>query len=194
MKLHMQTLHGSRMCPMDFGVKRWRWRCKDYWKSFLAHNCSPFTPVLVKLHTQTPHESRMCPVIHGVKRSQCNDYWKWFLAHNCSPFTPILMTLHTQTPWVKDVPYGPWGQKVKVTVQGLLKMVSGAYLLSLYTYPHETSHTDSPRVKDGLWVQKVKGQGHNARITENGFWHINVLPLHLKSPNFTHRFPVSPGY
>ena len=41
-----------------------------------------------------------------------------FLAHNCFPFTPIIMKLHMQTPhahspWVKNVPYGFWGQNVK---------------------------------------------------------------------------------
>ena len=47
----------------------------------------------------------------------------------------------------------------------LLKMVSGAELLSLYTYQHEASHADSPWGKDvpfTFWGQKVKGQGHNA--------------------------------
>ena len=47
----------------------------------------------------------------------------------------------------------------------LLKMVSGAELLVLYTYQHETSHADSPWGKDvpyTFWGQKVKGQGHNA--------------------------------
>ena len=43
--------------------------------------------------------------------------------------------------------------------------VSGAQLLSLYTYHHETSHADAPWGKNvpyRFWDQKVKGQGHNA--------------------------------
>ena len=37
---------------------------------FPAHNCFPFTPIIMKLHMQTPHESRMCPVDFEVKRSK----------------------------------------------------------------------------------------------------------------------------
>ena len=56
-------------------------------------------------------------------------------------------------------------------------MVSGALLLTLYTYPHETSHTNSTRVNNDpcqIWGQKGEGQGHNAWITENGFWLITA--------------------
>ena len=42
----------------------------------------------------------------------------------------------------------------------------------------------------GCQGQQVKGQGHNAVIT-NFLWRITVFPLHLQSSNFTHRFPVS---
>ena len=34
---------------------------------FPAHNCFPFTPIIMKLHMQTPHESRMCPIDFEVK-------------------------------------------------------------------------------------------------------------------------------
>ena len=98
MKLHMQTPHEARMCPIDFEVQRSRSQCINYWKWFPAHNCFPFTPIIMKLHMQTPHESRMCPIDFEVKRSQCINYWKWFPAHNCFPFTPIIMKLHMQTP------------------------------------------------------------------------------------------------
>ena len=67
-------------------------------------------------------------------------------------------------------------------------------MLPLYTYLHETSHAVSPWVKYGpygLWGQKVKGQGHNARITENGFLRITASPLHLSSWNFTCSLPMS---
>ena len=75
-------------------------------------------------------------------RSNCKDYRKRILAHNCFPFTPILMKLHMQSP----------------------------HELSMDPY--------------GLWGQKVKGQGHNARITENGFLRITASPLHLSLWNF----------
>ena len=41
------------VCPAAFG--------------FPAHNCFPFTPIIMKLHMQTPHESRMCPIDFKVK-------------------------------------------------------------------------------------------------------------------------------
>ena len=62
-------------------------------------------------------------------RSQCKDYWKWFLAHNCFPFTPIFMKLHMQSPHelsMDPMDFGVKRSKVKVTMQRLLKKVSGA--------------------------------------------------------------------
>ena len=44
------------VCPAAFG--------------FPAHNCFPFTPIIMKLHMQTPHESRMCPIDFEVQRSK----------------------------------------------------------------------------------------------------------------------------
>ena len=133
MKLHMQTPHESRMCPIDFEVKRSRSRsqCINYWKWFPAHNCFLFTPIIMKLHMQTPHESRMCPIDFEVKRSrsQCTNYWKWFPAHNCFLFTPIIMKLHMQTPHESrmcPIDFEVKRSKVKVTMHKLLKMVSGA--------------------------------------------------------------------
>ena len=116
-------------------------------------------------------------------RSQCKDYWKRFLVHNCFPFTAIFMKLHMQSPHessMDPMDFAVKRSKVKVTMQGLLKKVSGALLLPLYTYLDETSHAVSPLVEYGpygLWGQKVKGQGHNARITEKGFWRITASPI-----------------
>ena len=82
--------------------QRSRSQCINYWKWFPAHNCFPFTPIIMKLHMQTPHESRMCPIRFEVKgqrsRSQCINYWKWFPAHNYLLFTPVIMKLYMQTP------------------------------------------------------------------------------------------------
>ena len=54
------------VCPAAFG--------------FPAHNCFPFTPIIMKLHMQTPHEARMCPIDFEVKRSKVkvtmHNYWK----------------------------------------------------------------------------------------------------------------------
>ena len=83
--------------------------------------------------------------------------------------------------------------KVKVTMQGILKLVSCPKLLPLYTYLYETLHAVSSWVEYGpygLWGQKVKGQGHNARITEKGFLRITASPLHLSSWNFICSLPM----
>ena len=64
----------------------------------------------------------------------------------------------------------------------------------MYTYHHETWHTDSPWIKDvSYWFRgiKVKGQYHNALMTWNGFWHMIAFPLHLSLWNLTHRLPMS---
>ena len=82
-------------------------------------------------------------------RSQCKDYQKRILAHNCFPFTPILMKLHMQS-------------------------------------PHELSMDPMD-----FGVKRFKGQGHNARITENGFLRITASPLHLSWWNFTCSLPMS---
>ena len=65
----MQTPHESRMCPIDFGVIKAKVKVTVYklLKMVPAHNCSPFTPIIMKLHMQTPHESRMCPIHFEVK-------------------------------------------------------------------------------------------------------------------------------
>ena len=111
--------------------------------------------IIMKLHTQTPHELRMCPINFGGSkgqrsRSQCIDIWKWFMSHNCYPFTLFIMKLHTDSWWVKDVPNWFWGQK-------------------------------------------VRGEGHNALISENGLCCMIAIPFHLSSWNFTHRLPMSWG-
>ena len=49
-----------------------------------------------------------------------------------------------------------------------------------FTPIYETSHAVSPWAEYGpygLWGQKVKGQGHNARITENGCLAHNCFPI-----------------
>ena len=72
MKLHMQTPHEARMCPIDFEVKRSKVKVTMHklLKMVPAHNCFLFTPIIMKLHMQTPHESRMCPIDFEVKRSK----------------------------------------------------------------------------------------------------------------------------
>ena len=75
---------------------------------------------------------------------------------------------------------------------------------SLYTYLDETSHAVSPWVKYVPYEikgQNVKGQGHNARITENGFWRITdripftpiLMKLHMQSPHESSMDPMDFG-
>ena len=42
--------------------------------------------------------------------------------------------------------------------------------------------------------KEVKGQGHNALITENGNWPIIAFSLLISSWNFTHKHSISSGY
>ena len=75
-------------------------------------------------------------------------------------------------------------------------------MLPLYTYPHETSHAVSPWVKYGpygLRGQKVKGQGHIARIARLGKMvsSVNCSPftpifmkLHMQSPHESSMDPM----
>ena len=53
---HVRPSVRPSVCPAAFG--------------FPAHNCFPFTPIIMKLHMQTPHEARMCPIDFEVKRSK----------------------------------------------------------------------------------------------------------------------------
>ena len=198
----MQTPHEPRICPINFEVQRSRSQCINNWKWFPAHNCFPFTPIIMKLHMQTPHESRMCPIDFEVKRSrsQCINYWKWFPAHNCFPFTPIIMKLHMQTPHESrmcPIDFEVKRLKVKVTMHKLLKMVSGAQLLSLYTYHHETSHADSPWGKDvpyRFWGQRSRSQCINCIKwfpAYNCFPFTSIImKLHMQTPHEARMCPI----
>ena len=178
----------SRMCPIDFWVKC-QGHCIDNWKKTrLGKKWFFIIPIVIKLYTKTPDVSRMFTIDFGVKRSrsQCIDNWKPFMLHNCSSFTTFIMKLLTQTPHelrICPIDFGVKRSKVKVTMHWLLKMIYVAWLLSFYTY-HETSHTDSPWVEDvpyWFWGQKVRGQGRNAWITENGLCCIIAIPLQNES-------------
>ena len=45
-------------------------KCSDNRKGFLLHNCSIFTPIIMKPHMKTPHELKMCPIDVMFKRSK----------------------------------------------------------------------------------------------------------------------------
>ena len=87
MKLHIQTPHEWKMCPMDFGVKG----------QIIAF---PFHLSSWNFIQRLPR-SRGCSLwVSGSKversRSKCIDYLKWLLVHNCFPFTSAFIKLHTQ--------------------------------------------------------------------------------------------------
>ena len=94
--LHRSSWNFTCSLPMSrvwalwtFGSKgqRSRSQCKDYCKWFQAHNCFPFTPILMTLHMQSPYESSMGPMDFGVKKVKGQGYnaritENWYLAHN----------------------------------------------------------------------------------------------------------------
>ena len=133
MKLHMQSPHESSMDPMDFEVKGQGHNARITENGFLPITASPLHLSLWTFTCSLPM-SQVCALWNlGSKgqrsRSQCKDYWKWFLAHNCFPFTPIFMKLHMQSPHessMDPMDFGVKRSKVKVTMQGLLRKVSGA--------------------------------------------------------------------
>ena len=60
MKLHTLAPHESRMCPVDFEVKRSRSCGVGDWKWFPDHNWLCNTPMIMKLHALAPDKSRIC--------------------------------------------------------------------------------------------------------------------------------------
>ena len=190
--------------------QRSRSQCKDYWKWFQAHNCFPFTPILMKLHMRSPHESSMCPMKFGVKRSkvrsQCKDYWKWFQAHNCFPFTPILMKLHMQSPHessMDPMKFGVKRSKVKVTMQGLLKMVFRRITASPLHLSSWNFTCSLPMSQVwALWNSGSKGQRSRSQCKNYWKWFQahNCFPfspilmkLYMQSPHESSMFPMKFG-
>ena len=128
-------------------------------------------------------------------RSQCKDYWKWFPAHNCFRFTPILMKLHMQSPHESNMdPMYSGVKRSRSQCKDYWKWFQ-AHNCFPFTPIFIKLHMQSPYESNmdpmKFWGQKVKGQGHNARITENGFKRVTASPLHLSSWNFTCSLPMS---
>ena len=67
MKLYTLTPHESRMCHIDFDVKRLRSLVMVNYKWLLDYNWLCNQPMIMKLYTHTPYESRMCPIDFEVK-------------------------------------------------------------------------------------------------------------------------------
>ena len=129
MKRKTNTPHKSRMCPMDFGVKRSKVKVTIHWL-LNTINVAYLLPLYI-YHHETSHKES--PWLEGVPygcrgpkvKVTMQDYWKWFLLHSCFPFTPIIMKLHTKNPLERRVcRIGVWFKrsKVKVTMHWLLKM------------------------------------------------------------------------
>ena len=85
--LHLSSWNFTCRLPMSQGCalyilrskgQRSRSQCINYWKWFPAHNCFPFTPIIMKLHMQTRHEARMCPIDFRVKGSKVKVIVHWF--------------------------------------------------------------------------------------------------------------------
>ena len=72
LKLHTLVPHASRVCPIDFEVKRSK---ED------VNNWFPVTfwDMIMKLHILlAPRGSRMCPIYFGVQRSRSWDIDDWW--------------------------------------------------------------------------------------------------------------------
>ena len=154
---------------------------KDDWKWFLDHNWSCNPPIFMKLNTLAPYGSRMCSNDFGAKgqRSWGISDWKRFPDHNwlCNP--PMSMELHTPA---------PYESRMCLWFKTGFKCITASPLhLSVWNF---TSSLPMSQVC-ALWNLGSKGQGHNARITENGFWRITASPLHQSLWNFTCSLPMS---
>ena len=86
--------------------------------------------------------------------------------------------------------------KVKVTMYWSRKTVC-RIIVSLYTYHHKTSFTDSTLNDVPYWFG-VKGQGHNALSSKNGNWHIIsfsliIIELHMQTAHNLRNYPIDFG-
>ena len=125
-------------------------------------------------------------------RSQCIDYWKWFMSHNCFPFTPFIMKLHTKLRL-------PMSQGCTLLILGLKGQRSRSQCFDNWKWL--MSHNSFPFTHIIMWGNtktphesricpmdiKVKSQGHNTLILENGLCLIIDFPLQLTSWYFTKR-------
>ena len=90
MKLHTQTPHESKMCPINYGVKRSRSHCIDCWKRCMLYNCFPFRHIIIKNFKQTSHTDSLWVDNFWVKRSTVTMHW---LLKNCN-WRIIAFSLH----------------------------------------------------------------------------------------------------
>ena len=139
----------------------------------------------------------MCSLNFRVKRSKvtitiCIDSWKCFL---CIITLPLHVTSWNFTQRLTLsrgyalLISGSKGQRSRLQCIDSWKWFLRMICLSSHLDNHETSHTNLVWVDDVPYRyqgQKVKGQGHNALITENGFWRITVFLFNLQLSNLTH--------
>ena len=180
----METPHESRMCPINFEVKRSRSQCINYWKWFPAHNYFLFTPIIVKLHMQTRHEARMCPIDLRVKGQGHSALISvnGFLRITAFPLHPWSQKLYRHTP--PESRMCPIDFRVKRSRSQCINYWK--WLLAHNCYPFIPM------------VTKLHRQTlHESRMCPidlgNGFLHITAIPLHPWSRNFTGIFPIIQG-
>ena len=131
-------------------------------------------------------------------RSQCKDDWKWFLAHiTASPLHLSLWNFHTSLPSSQVCALwnlGSKGQRSRSQCKDYWK-----WFLAHNCFPFTPIvmklHMQSPHesIMDPMDFggQKVKGQGHKARITEKGFWRITASLYTYVDDTFTCSLPMS---
>ena len=98
----MKLPHKSRMCPINFEVKRSRSNCIDYWKW-----CITAFPLHLSswIFTQTPYKSKMCTIDFGVKGQGHNEliieigcWWRVLSLYISHYRTSSIQTPHLQIP------------------------------------------------------------------------------------------------
>ena len=133
--------------------------CIDYWKSFLAHNCFPFTTIVMKLNMQTLHEPCVCTLdIWGrrikdlLKMVSCLHITafplhlsSWNFRHKIYVGQGCALDFRDQRSRSQCIDYWKWF----------------LWYNCFYTYCYERSHTNLPWVKDVHY----RFRGQNVMVT-----------------------------
>ena len=135
MKLHTLAPHESRMCPIDFGVKRSKVKVMAH--GYLKMVSGTITDSVINqwswnfIHLLTMSQGCALLILRSKgqrSRSWRMVIWKWFPDDNWLYNQPMIMKLHTLTHHesrMRPIDFEVKRSKVKVMAHGYLKMVSG---------------------------------------------------------------------
>ena len=136
MKLHTLTHHESRMCPIDFEVKRSKVKVMAHGYLF-ENGFRTITDSVINqwswnfIHLLTMSQGCALLILRSKgqrSRSWRMVIWKWFPDDNWLCNQPMIMKLHTLTHHesrMRPIDFEVKRSKVKVMAHGYLKMVSG---------------------------------------------------------------------